>query len=218
MKNGFFNCGDKNQYNDLYMDLIETQGDMHGIDGKRLWLPIDPLTISEVDLAVNISRLAFKHLNVGREGMMGRCFSRVFDASLALCQAKIRHTVTIGNVFVDKRPYYATTPDSISRDMDEGYVHGEPAMAHSWITLENGVLLDFTIRYSIAHREGKRLPKLIQGIYRNDEPSVRKIMHVPMLLGPMYDLTVVSMPNSAAYEKAFDWVSMILALIDREIY
>lgn len=216
MKNGFFGGSEKARYIDLYRNLFESQADEYGLDGQRLWLPVDPSITQDVDAAVCIARRAFKSIEVGREQMVGRCFARVCEASFALCVAKIRHSVTVGNVYVDKRLHYATTPDSIARDMEERYLHDEPAVAHSWITLENGVVLDFTILYSIAYRERKRSPKLIKGIYRSDEPSVRSISHVPMLLGPMYDLLVASMPNTAAYHKACNWASLIVDLVDGE--
>ena len=214
MEEGFSDEGRKKRYIDSYNALFEEQADAHGIEGRRLWLPIDTLANQDVDAALRISRRGFKDLEISREQMAGMCFSRVCDASFALCQANVRHSITVGNVFVDNRPYYDTTPDSIAREVEKGYVHAAPAMAHSWITLENGVLLDFTLSYAIARREGKRLPKLIKGIYRSDFPPVRGIRHIPMLLGPMYDLLVVTMPNDAGYEKGCDWVSMILNLIN----
>lgn len=209
MGNGLHEGDLHRRYVDAYMALFEIQGQTHGLDGRRLWLPIDTSATQDVSTAIDICRRAFKSMQVCRDDMAGSCFSRVFDASIALCHARIRHSVTVGNVLVEGIPYYAVSAESIGRDFDDGYLHERPAVAHAWITLENGILLDFTLLYSIARRQGKRPPKLIKGVYRSDMPCTKRIVHVPLLLGPMYDILVVTMPNPAGFEKACVWTSMI---------
>ena len=175
----------------------------------NFWIPINPLVNQDVDMALQVCRKQFKDMAILRQDMANLCFSRVTDASFALCCNGIRHSVTIGDVRISGKPKYRATAESIRDEMEMGYLHGMPAYAHSWITLENGVILDFTILYTLAKQAKRKPPKLIQGIYRSDQPSNLNLEYIPLSLGPFYHMKVVVMPNAAAFDEYYQWLVLI---------
>lgn len=204
---------ESSEYIRAYDSVFDTQSDGHGLDGMRLWLPIDVLAEQDADDAVSICRRELKRNGMEKDVLLGSCFSAVKIASLVLCDRGVRHTVTVGNVVVNSCSWYETTPQSIERDLEEGFVLGEPAVAHSWITLENGRILDFTLLYSMANRWKRKPPKLINGIYTCGNVRPQKIVHVPMFLGPMYYAKVVVMPNARGFSECHDWICRIVEML-----
>lgn len=127
-------------------------------------------------------------------GLVGSCFMMVRDASYVLHKNRFRHTLTIGNVLVDGKPYYETTPDSLRAEIHKGYVANKPAIAHAWLTLDSGQIVDLTILASLAHavRREEDCIGLANAILVSLPDENSSIRHLPMLTGFGYHIRVVS--------------------------
>ncbi|QQE10117.1 hypothetical protein JD969_11390 [Planctomycetota bacterium] len=138
--------------------------------------------------------------------LSGSCFKIARKASYVLHENFYRHTLTIGNVSVDNKPYYATTIDSIENEIEEGFVPSKDAIAHAWLTLDSGLVVDLTILASLAFNV-KKIQDCIgieNAILVYDPEEKGSIVHHPMFTGFGYHFYVVTHPlelNYAMYEK-----------------
>lgn len=182
-------------------------------EGIKLWEPIDISKNCDTDKVLLTIRKAVKLLGIVPVEMIGKCFNIVMATSIALIKEGIRHTVTIGNVCVENKPYFNTTMESILEDLEAGYLPEKPEDAHAWITLEDGTIIDLTILSSIAYKNKRKPLKLIKAIYVSKDKT-DKISHIPFFLGPMYIVKTCIDPNDASYPIVCKWLTEIYDLLN----
>lgn len=127
--------------------------------------------------------------------LAGKCYILVREASYVLHDNGIKHSLTIGNVKVNGKPYFTTTLESLTKEVENGYIPFEPANAHAWLTLDSGQILDLSILASIANKNKEKELSVFDAILvsKNDTPS--KLEHIPMFTGFGYHFKVVTNQN-----------------------
>lgn len=200
-----------NKYIYEFNDIAYKQGALG--DGIKFWAPVDPEIICDKEKALLVIRKSIKSLGLTSIDLVGKCFNIVTTTSMALTMEGLKHTVTIGNVFVDNKPYFKTTMESIYDDLRIGYQPEEPAEAHAWLTLEDGTIIDITILSSIAHKNHKKPLKLIKAIYTSDDITTN-IKHIPYFLGPMYVIRACTEPNEMSLLIANQWLTALDNLLN----
>jgi hypothetical protein len=203
-----------NKYKSAFNELVSNPSLDSSFGEAILWVPIDTSVESRAEEAARLIRQMLKNLRISPPMLIGHCFLYTRNASMMLCDEGIVHTVTVGNVNVDGRPYFLTTHQSLKQEFELGYVAGEPAHAHTWLTLHCGSIIDLTILSSLAHREKRSPLKMIQAIYCDDVSTNNRIQHVPMLLGPMYQCKVVTEPNESQFHMQYQWIMKIDTLLE----
>jgi hypothetical protein len=198
-----------NQYIEKFNKIAKEQEPFR--DGVKLWSPIESNKNSDIDKVLLIIRKSLKWLGIKPADMVGRCFNMVMGVSHALISEGVKHTITIGDVKVDSKSYFKATIESIYKDFDAGYLPDKPAEAHSWITLEDGTIIDLTILPSIANMKNKKQLKMIQAIYVSKNENC-EIKHIPFFLGPMYIVVTGIEPNEKSMQIVGKWLSSIDAL------
>jgi hypothetical protein len=197
------------EYVPSFNQLAVTQPRLGGNDEIKLWISANPTHFVDVEGVVATVRQTLKPFFPRTEDIVGRCFSSVAMASQALLSKSIKHTVTVGDVLVNGKSYFNATEDSIKTDMQAGFLEAEPANAHAWITLENGLILDITILTSLALRNRHRTPKWAKAIYVSDQSSLYQLRHLPYFLGPEYIARVSAPLSEASVLLSIHWAQQI---------
>jgi hypothetical protein len=147
-----------------------------------------------MDRILTEARQILKAQHADPRKLAGRCFQATRALSQFLIDQRVRHQVTVGNVHVGGKPYYEVTPESLARDMEEGFTHATAAAhAHTWITLTDGTVIDGTIIPTLARKLGRRV-KWIEAFIADQglrSWGGHTIEHVPMLYGLDYYRRVV---------------------------
>jgi hypothetical protein len=199
-----------NTYIETFNNLARTQEGFNTSADIKPWIIAQENIDIDTDKVIQLIRSTLKKHYECTEQLIGECFGTVQIASEALLHNGIRHTVTIGNVLVNGKPYFNVSDESIMNDLNEGYIPNEPANAHAWITLENGCIVDMTILSSLAHHKlNKKPPKWIKSIYTSNETNSMKLSHIPYHLGPEYIIRVVNGPSDHAFVHAYNWMTAI---------
>jgi len=174
------------------------------------WLMVQENIDIDIDKVIQLIRSSLKKYYDATEQLIGQCFRTVSIVSEILLHNSIRHTVTIGNVLVNGKPYFNISYESVMNDLNVGYIPNEPANAHAWITLENGIIIDMTILSSLAHYKlNKKPPKWIKSIYTSNNMNSMELCHIPYHLGPEYIIRVVNGPSDTASLYAYRWMVKI---------
>jgi len=171
----------------------------------KLWLPIDKKIECDCEKALSVIKKSLKTTGIPPKKMVGKCFAMITGASNALLQEQIKHTVTIGNIMVDGKPYFNTSPETIEKDMLAGFEPNEILHSHAWITLEDGTIIDITILSSLRKKENKKPLKLNQAIYNSKTTYQNKIQYIPYHLGPEYIFRTSTPPDDFYLNLQFKW-------------
>jgi hypothetical protein len=163
----------------------------------KTWVHVDPEASDRSEEAKNFALAAVQLMAAEPHDLIGKCFANVSLVSSKLLREQIKHTVTIGDVFVNGTSYFGATHASLLADMEMGSSVESPAAAHAWITLENGVVIDVTLNASLANKGNKPAVDWAQAIYVSTEPY-EHVEHVPMLLGTEYQLRAIVVDNEFA--------------------
>lgn len=140
--------------------------------------------------------------------MIGGCFQLAREASYVLFECGLDHTLTIGNVHLDGKPYFTTTLESLKEELQGLISPNAPANAHAWLTLQTGQVVDVTILASSAHKAGNLDLTLEDAIFVSTDEESRDICYEPLMTGFGYHLTVVSNPavTNGSYERYCKWI------------
>ena len=196
-------------YISKFNHLAVTQRGLGGNEDIKLWFSADASRTVNIQGAAAIIRRTLKQLGLKAAHLPGKCFSTVAAASHTLLLENVKHTVTIGDVIVDGKRYFGATAASIGEDMEKGFMATEPANAHSWITLENGVVLDLTIISSFALQQRRKLPKMAKAIYVSDRSRELKFVHIPYFLGLEYFVKVTTPPSEESFLGSMLWATQM---------
>lgn len=134
-----------------------------------------------------------------------QCFGTINHVSHVLIECEIPHMIVVGNIKVDGRLYYPTTPESLARDMEVGYEPGVAANAHTWVKLQSGTIIDAGIIPSLSRQMGRRI-KWNEAIYTGSESGAwcgRRLAFVPMIFGLDYYRKVVIATNGTTAPEHF---------------
>tara|TARA_R110001599_G_C12275986_1_gene662387 strand:+ start:9730 stop:10356 length:627 start_codon:yes stop_codon:yes gene_type:complete len=204
-----------NNYVENFNKLAAKQEGFKGSDIKP-WISVNPTVFCDVDRAMEIARKSIKNAPF-KINPIGNCFLYTQFVSEGLLNHGIKHTVTVGNVFVNGKPHYPTTEESIKEDLIEGYNPSKTANAHTWITLENGVVLDSTILHSIAKSECRKPIKSIKSIYVSGASGRDRIEYYPYHLGTEYMTIVVAGQNEISFQIIGNWTEKICSVLGSRI-
>ncbi len=139
--------------------------------------------------------------------LVGNCYMAVREASYVLHENGIKHSITIGNVNVNGKPYFTTTLESLIKEVEIGYIPLEPANAHAWLTLDSGQILDLTILASITKKNKEEELSVFEAILVSTNCTPDKLEHIPMLVGFGYHFKVVTCPNiDSSYNVYLQWI------------
>ncbi|MBL4781671.1 MAG: hypothetical protein JKX92_05460 [Porticoccaceae bacterium] len=200
-----------NKYVEAFNALSVKQEGFKGGDIKP-WVSVDSSIYCDVDSAIEIARKSIKNAPI-KVDPIGNCFLYTQFVSEGLLNAGIKHTVTVGNVFVNGKPHYQTTEESIKEDLTAGYDPTKNANAHTWITLENGIVLDSTILHSIAKRESRKAIKLIKSMYISSMNGRDDIDYYPYHLGTEYMARVVSGQDKMSFRIIASWTAKTCSVL-----
>lgn len=139
------------------------------------------------------------------EGLIGKSFHMVRDASYVLFEMGIDHVITIGNVSFDNTPYFSTSIESINNEIKEGFVKEKTANAHAWLTLDTGQILDLTILQSSNHKYKLDSLSFEDSIYLSGVSANPNILHEPLLTGFVYHFKVVLSPDNTMPNIYSEW-------------
>jgi len=199
------------QYIDRFNELAETQDGYLGSEFKH-WFSLPGAEKSDVALVKEIILTELSKQQTEVAGLVGECFAVVPFVSVFLVRAGIKHTVVIGDVLVDGESYFGATSDSIYADLETGYEHNKPIDAHTWITLEDGTIIDLTILASYATKQGRSLPELDEAIYISASPH-KNFVHIPYHLGPEYVIKVYTAPDEYEISVTEEWIFGLYSLL-----
>jgi hypothetical protein len=210
-------------YVDMFNHLANNQKPF--MDNLKLWHSINTEAESTTDIAIvvinKLIKVLAKKLSYRPMHFSGQCFSLVSSASMNLNRLGIKHFVTIGDIEIDNKPYFKTTTASIQQELIDGYSADSPAVAHAWITLENGVIIDMTLLPSISIHMSpvrKKSLKFNQMLYISDKyTGNRKIKHIPLFLGPQYIIRVTSEYNEVSRAEVGNWIKGIHELLSGKV-
>ncbi len=210
-------------YKDDFNHLANT---LEGFEGIKGWFPIDETIEVDMDQVLGICRKSIQRFIDLRElgnthNLSGDCFGIIYVLSQELWAEGIKHTHTVGNVFINDKPYYeGVTNDSIQSDLVPDAVdYDTPVNSHTWITLEDGTIIDATILPSlnINRRKKKKALNVVKALYDSKSGCNRiddkwKIDHKPYYLGPDYYLKVVfDGENTPNFEASMVQFTQLLA-------
>lgn len=163
----------------------------------------DGSKLQVADLAPVLARVLAHHFETV-ESTDGHCLFATMIMSLCLCGQEVPHAITIGDVEYDNGTRYTKdSEESLLEDVKKGFVVKfvdgvpslEPANVHSWITLQNGQILDPTISPHIdVIREVRSLTTkdFKKAIFGIGHPDPRVAKHIPMLTGLNYHMQVAT--------------------------
>lgn len=174
-----------------------------------LWLPIDETVNIDLERVLNIIRMTLKQSYDSPEELIGECFKVADIVSNILLDNQIRHSVTIGEVLINRQQYFNISNEDILKELKNGYQQNEPAKGHAWITLENGIIIDCTILSSLSYKHKKKPLKWIKSIYTSKEMYSINIEHIPYHLGPEYIAKVVMEPSEHSFLHVYNWICSI---------
>lgn len=186
-------------YIELFNDLAKSQRPfpINGI--SKSWIPINPDAADTSEQSARLSIDGLKIVSRRPEDNVGKCFGATMATSMKLLRERIKHVITIGDVLHDGRSYFKTTRDTLEREMNEGCESLEKTKAHAWITLENGTILDMTIKPSIAITTRQKPMKWNEAIFLSTKNNMN-VKHIPMMLGLEYQVrAVISQDPMAEY-------------------
>lgn len=199
-----------------FNNLVKEAPDLGDLENSKFAIPVNPNIECNTDLALQKIRRSLKEIYASPFQLVGRCYEAVRFASFALCEIKVKHTITIGNVLVNDKPYFTTTKQSIENEKKEGFIPYEPANAHAWLTLEDGTILDCTIIPSTARWNKEREPKWIKAIYCSKVPYKKKLEHIPLNVGIDYLAKVVNLPSYINAIQIAEWACKIDDLLNEQ--
>ena len=139
--------------------------------------------------------------------IIGECYKTARVVSYALMELGIDHSIAIGNVSVDGVNQFATTAKSIEQDMNEGFEMDSAAVAHAWLTLASGQVLDCTILSSYFFHTKQIHLDIDEALYLSGHTKGLKLVHQPYVTGLAYHLYIVSTPGIQAHEKYAQWLT-----------
>lgn len=200
-------------YIERFNELAKTQAGFGVDDSLKLWLPIEGDKSCDVKRAIQVIRKSLKMVGFRPESMVGKCFQTVTVSSHALLEDGIKHTVTIGNVNVNRSPYYPTSKLIIEEEMIKGFVPNEVANAHAWFTLEDGTIIDITILSSLARKNKQKFPKFVKAIYSSQEDYPYQLEYFPYSLGIEYLTRVTTEPSEIKLQAVFKWVKKMESVL-----
>lgn len=200
-------------YQEQFNFLVKSQSSEYGIANARLWAEIDPNYSSQLAEAVPIIKNIIKMICASPSELIGKCFNITSIISIALCDAGIKHIVTVGDVTINGVPYFNVTKESLYRSFCLGYEETKKLDAHAWITLSCGTIIDATILSSIAHHKFKKRLKFNQSLYISNLPSKYAVVHQPMILGPMFGIRTNWERSEMAVMQAHRWIISINTLL-----
>jgi hypothetical protein len=178
------------------------------------WTTVDACLIDQSEQAKKVATHLLKRVVRRPIDLVGSCFGAVQVVSCALIKDGIKHIVTVGDVVVDGRSVFGASLQGLKREMQEGCDSLNLAKAHAWITLENGEVMDLTIRSSNAHRNCEHQPDWSDFIYFSSEPN-SSLKHVPLMVGIEYQLRAVVENSIEAHEVMIAWARDIQKILCR---
>lgn len=173
------------------------------------WLPIDETVNIDLERVLNMIRITLKQYYDSPKELIGECFKVADIVSNILLDNQIRHSVTIGEVLINRQQYFKISNEDILNELENGYQQNEPAKGHAWITLENGIIIDCTILSSLSHKLKKKPLKWIKSIYISQDVHTTDIEHIPYYLGPEYIFQVVMEPSEYSFFYVSNWMYKI---------
>lgn len=197
-----------NNYINTFNSLALTQKSFLPDLNFKPWLPIDETADIDLERVLNLIRTTLKQYYDSPEELIGECFKIADIVSNILLDNQIRHSVTIGEVLINRKQYFNISNEDIFNELENGYQQNEPAKGHAWLTLENGIIIDCTILSSLSNKLKKKPLKWIKSIYTSKDVH-SNIEHIPYHLGPEYLFKVVIEPSEHSFLHASDWICKI---------
>lgn len=208
--------------------FIEAMSWTNDHSDKRLNYPllIDPSKKFKMQDIVEYIADEFSEFLPHSDVLPGRCFRIARRLSYILLQLQIKHTVTVGDIQLDRGLYVSTNRQKIKDELKEGYQFafndagvpiGRPIDAHAWVTLENGQILDATI-LPLHHRENRSATKPLpfkESIYFHGKENTPTMKHIPLMTGFAYHAMVLMHPKDGNYKDNVQWIHDYFDAIDK---
>ncbi len=86
------------------------------------------------------------------------CFNVNANAYRHFWEKRVPVLLTVGDLLVDGKPRFGTTPDSIASEVKAPDLT-KVFSAHSWFTLPGGVVVDATLRSALSTQAARRRPR-----------------------------------------------------------
>lgn len=182
-------------YISYFNAIADSQVNPIGGDESRPWIKIDHTIAVDLDFVERLILQFYQANGICTRDLVGKCFKNVHQLSLWLLDSGVKNTITIGNVSVNGNLKFGCDKSTILDDINKGYLESV-ADAHSWITLHNGVVIDFSIIPSCEGNSFKRKHmKPEKCIYFSNKKYNKIYEHSPIYLGDEYIYRVIMRPD-----------------------
>lgn len=195
-----------NDYIRSFNGLADSQCPFFIGNASKAWISINPNADDASEKSLAVANSALKIVSSRPEDNVGKCFGAAMVVSNMLLRERIKHVITIGDVQYDGQRYFKTTREILEREMEDGCDSPTNAKAHAWITLENGTIMDMTIKASIAMRTRRKPMKWNEAIFLSTKNNLN-LKHIPIMLGLEYQARAVISQNPMAESLLRRWAS-----------
>jgi len=196
------------------------------ITDKSLNYPfvINPSAKIDIDLVARALTKDFSEFIENTDLLPGMCFLIAREVSYVMIELEIKHAITIGDIQLSDRTFVGLSHASLERELEKGYQIkfnelgkpcAAPANAHSWITLEDGQIIDATILASL-HRKSGKSGKLTfeEAFYRFGKAGAPAMKHVPYMTGFAYHYLVLYHPFDKMGQTYREWFKTYYGFMD----